>query len=255
MNGPLVTHHSISINGETALIGTANELAVALDVLQGQRDRAVLEQLAPHLAEIIRGPAGFMLVLKSLSPQDQLYLVDALGPALADVIAEARHLRDLFAILSGAEVEQRILETLGTRGLRRLILTGKEMAQVLEWLYGQCDQLLVDLLGADYIRSIIRNADQLSLVLNSLDEAGEHDLIEKLTWPRVVQLIADGRELAALLRSLPPAESAVLLEHYSRQELTALIGNRHDWAYLYDRLEPAEIDTVLAKLGVSQNAA
>ncbi len=242
MSEAQVSRYAITIDDETAQIGTANELAVALDVLQGQHDRAVLEQLAPHLAEVIRGPAGLLLVLKSLSPQDQLYLVDAIGPALAGVIQEARHLRDLFATLSVVEVERRILETLGTRGLRTLILTGKELAEVLEWLYGECDQLLVDLLGADYIRSIIRNADHLGLVLNSLEEAGQQDLIEKLGWERIVQLITDGRDLAYLLRALPPGLSARLLSHYSREQLMNLIGNRRDWAYLYDRLEPAEAE-------------
>lgn len=250
-----VRHYAITIDDETALIGTANELAVALDVLQGQHDRAVLEQLAPHLAEIIRGPAGLLLVLKYLSPQDQLYLVDTIGPALAGVIQEARHLRDLFATMSVVEVERRILETLGTRGLRMLISTGKELAEVLEWLYGQCDQLLLDLLGVDNVRSIIRNGDQLALVLNSLEEGGQQDLIEKLGWERVVSLVADGRDLAYLLRALPPALSARLLSHYSREQLMSLIGNRRDWAYLYDRLESAEAESLLAKLGGPPYAA
>jgi hypothetical protein len=255
MSESQVNRYAITIDGETALIGTANELAVALDVLQGQHDRAVLHQLAPHLAEIIRGPAGLLLVLKSLSPDDQLCLIDAIGPALVGVIQEARHLRDLFATLSVVEVERRILETLGTTGLRTLIFSGKELAEVLEWLYGQCDQILVDLLGADYIRSIIRNADHLGLVLNSLEEAGQEDLIDKLGWERMVQLIADGRDLAFLLRALPPALSTQLLNHYSREQLMNLIGNRHDWMYLFHRLEPAEADYLLEKLGGSPYAA
>ncbi len=250
-----VNRYAITIDGETTGIGTANELALALDVLCGQHDRAVLEQLAPHLAEVVGGPAGLMLVLKSLAPQDQLYLIDAIGPKLAGVIQEARHLRDLFATLSVLEVEQRILDTLGTRGLRSLVLTGEELAQVLEWVYGECDQHLIDLIGVDYIRSIIRNAYPLGLVLNSLEEAGQAQLIEKLGWKRVVELVADGRDLAYLLRALPPAQSAALLDHYTREQLVALVGNQHDWAYLYDRLEPAEIDHLLLKLGGPQHAA
>ena len=66
------TRFPITIDGETAAIGSASELAVALDVLKGQRDREILTQLRPHLAEIIANPTGLMLVLKSLSPVDQL---------------------------------------------------------------------------------------------------------------------------------------------------------------------------------------
>jgi hypothetical protein len=64
------TSHSITIDGETTSIATARELMVALDVLQGQHDREVLEQLSPHLADIVADGAGLYAVLKVLSPAD-----------------------------------------------------------------------------------------------------------------------------------------------------------------------------------------
>jgi hypothetical protein len=56
MDPSRIKRYPVTIDGETASIGTANELAVALDVLQGQYDRAVLEQLGPALAYITGGP-------------------------------------------------------------------------------------------------------------------------------------------------------------------------------------------------------
>ncbi len=56
MDPSLIKRYPVTIDGETASIGTANELAVALDVLRGQYDRAVLEQLGP-----VRMELGFML--------------------------------------------------------------------------------------------------------------------------------------------------------------------------------------------------
>ncbi len=255
MNTLQIPRYPVTIGGDTVQIGTANELAIALDVLYGQHDRAVLEQLRPHLADIIGGPAGFANVMKSLEPTDQIYLIDAIGTRLADIIQEPRFLRDLFATLAAVEVEQRLLDTLGTSGLRTLIVTAAELGQVLEWVYGQCDRQLIDLLGAIYLRDIIRNGYELSLVLTSLDEAGQLDLIEKLEWPRVVEMIGDGRDLTFLMRALPASLSRRLLDHFSRAQLVDLIGNKHDWAYLYDRLEPAEAENLLTKLGAKQNAA
>ncbi len=249
-----IPRYAVTIEGETSYIGTANELAVALDVLQGRHDRAVLEQLAPHLAEIIGGPAGLLIVFKSLSSDDQLYLLGAVDGKLTSLLQEARHMRDLFAALSVTAVEQCVLETLGTNGLRTLIMTANQLAQVLEWLYGECDKQLIDLLGSDYVRRIIRNGYELSLVLNSLDEMGQQELAEKLGWERVVELVSDGRALAYLMRTLPPSLSARLTEQYTREQLVDLIGNQRDWSYLYDRLEPAEADQIVNKLGVAHHA-
>jgi hypothetical protein len=255
MNTMQIPRYPITIDGDAAQIGTANELAIALDVLNGQHDRAVLEQLRPHLADIIGGPLGFANVMKSLEPANQIYLIDAIGARLTDILQEPRFLRDLLATMAVVEVEQRLLNTLGTPGLRALIVTAAELGQVLEWVYGQCDRQLIDLLGAIYLREIIRSGYELSLVLTSLDEAGQLDLIEKIGWQRVVDVVDDERDLTFLMRALPASLSKQLLEHFSREQLINLIGNKHDWAYLYDRLEPAEAENLLTKLGAKQNAA
>jgi hypothetical protein len=110
----------ITIDGETAAIGSASELAVALDVLKGQRDREILTQLRPHLAEIIANPTGLMLVLKSLSPDDQLFLLEAVGPDLGKVLQSAKRLRDQLATMADQNVEETLLLTLGQPGLRGL---------------------------------------------------------------------------------------------------------------------------------------
>ncbi len=91
--------YPIAIDGETADVGTAGELVAALDVLQGHHDRAVLEQLRPHLAEVIGGLQGLYAPLKVLAAEDRLYLIEALGPRLVDVMQRARALRDILATL------------------------------------------------------------------------------------------------------------------------------------------------------------
>lgn len=249
------TRFSITIDGERARIGTADELSIALDVLQGARDRDVLTQLRPHLASIITGPAGFLSVMKSLSPDDQVLVIDGLGPALANVLGEVRHLRDLLATLAAPSVERALLLTLGTTGLRSLIGSAAELAQVLEWIYGHNDVELVSLLGDDYVRGIIRSGSDLALVLNALEPAGQADLVQLLGWTRIAALVTSSRDLAYLLRALPAADSLPLIERFSRESLVALIGNARDWQYLYDRLEPAEARAVLRILGASPDAA
>jgi len=123
-----ITRYPITIEGETTDIGTAAELVVALDVLQGQHDRLVLEQLRPHLAQIISGPQGLHAVLKVLAPEDQIYLLDALGSELPRIISRAAALRDILATLAEARVEERLLQTLGAEGLRGLIGSAEELA-------------------------------------------------------------------------------------------------------------------------------
>ena len=249
-----VVRYRVTIEGETADIGTANELSIALDVLHGLHDRAILEQLQSHLADIVGNAIGLTNVLRSLESADQIFLIQAVGARLPTVLQDARFLRDLFAILAEDAVEQCLIETLGTIGLRALILTAAELSEVLEWLYGQRDQQVLDLLGAVYLKRLIRNGEDLALVLNGLAEPAQANLIDQLSWSRVIELISDGREFAYLMRALPVELGTRLLEHYSREQLINLIGNQHDWAYVYDRLETAEAAVLMNQLGVNHAA-
>lgn len=241
-------HFPITIQGETASIGTANELAITLDVLQGQYDTEVLTQLRPHLAGIVADAPGFMTVMRSLQPLDQLLLIEAIGPDLASVLQDARHLRDQLATMAHIEVEEALLRALGGPGLRRLLMTAEDLGETLEWVYDQCDVLALDLIGEEHLRDLCRRASDLAVILRSLDPALQDRLVEQLGWPFITALVQDGPDLAYLLRALPPAASQRLLEHYTPAQLRRLIGNAQDWTYLYQRLEPAEADYLTQRL-------
>ena len=250
MNMVTLSHFPITIDQETVQIGTAAELTVALDVLQGQYDRIVLTQLQPHLAVIIPKAKDLLAVMKSLSADDQVFLIQSMGAELAGIMQDALHLRDLLATLAEGEVETALLNTLGTDGLRSLILTAEELAEVLEWVYGQTDELALNLLGLDYIRALSREASDLSAILRSLDPGLQAKLVDQLGWEFCLGLVRDGRDLAYLLRALPASVSKRLLKHYDRAQLTRLIGNSHDWTYLFQRLEPAEAAFITHLLGL-----
>jgi len=245
------SHHPLTIDGQTVQIATAAELVVALDVLQGQYDRQVLAQLRPHLAGLMHRPADFLNVMKSLAPEDQVYLIGALGARLAPILKEARFLRDLLATLAEGKVEDALLGALGRDGLRALILTADELAEVLEWVYGETDKELLEALGLDYVRRLCRTAADLGGVLHSLDNSLQEKLVDQLGWEFVLGLVQDGRGLAALLRALPAAVSDRLLGHFSPEQLQAIIGNARDWAYLYQRLEPDEAATLTQILALN----
>ena len=251
MAAQTINRYPITIEGEITLIGTASELAVALDVLQGQYDHEALTQLRPHLAEIVANASGLMTVMRSLSHADQIFLFQSLGSDLVQVMQSARHLRDMLATMADHQVEEALLTTLGSAGLRRLIATGRELAEVLEWVYGEQDELALSLFGPDTLRRLCRNAGDLSAVLHTLDFNLQSRFLDQLGWEYVLSLVDDGRDLAYLLRSLPPANSAELLHHFTGKQLKDLIGHAAEWEYLYQRLEPAEARLLLDKLALS----
>ncbi|MCX7012945.1 MAG: hypothetical protein NTW86_10380 [Candidatus Sumerlaeota bacterium] len=254
MNPARAPRHPVAIDKETVHIGTANELMVALDVLQGRHDREALEQLRPHLADILADAEGFISVIKSLSPADQTFLIESVGTRLAGIMEDAAHLRDLLAAMADVEVEETLLQTLGRAGLRALIHTPEELAGALEWVYGQCDRLFLELLGPDHVRRLCRQAGDLSAVLRRLEPALQESLLEGLGWERVAGMPRDAHDLAALLRALPPAAGKRLLAEFTRERLADLIANPDDWEYLYRRLEPDEADAVVRLLGIEPRA-
>ena len=243
----MTTQYSITVEGETALIHSAAELVVALDVLQGQHDRVVLEQLRPYLAEIVGSAQELYTVLRVLTPEDQIYLVDALGPNLTRIVGTASALRDILATLAETEVEERLLSAIGAEGLYTLIGSAEELAEVLEWVYGDCDQLALQLLGPAFLKRLLTSGYELSLVLHALNHARQQELIDTLGWEHVLSGVRNRRDLAYLLRALPGEISARLLAHLTKDQLWELVRDDRGWHDLRNRLEVDEV-AYLAKL-------
>jgi hypothetical protein len=235
-----VKRYPIDIEGESALIGTAGELVAALDVLQGNHDRAVLEQLHSHLADVLGGPRGLYATLRVLTAEDQLYLVESLGPQLVDVVQTASALRDILATLAESGVEEKLVEVLGGDGLRALVGSAEELAGVLEWVYGASDWLVLELMGEPFLRRLLQNGHEFSVVLRSLDPARQQQLIEWLGWEDVVSLVHDRRDLAHLLRALPAELSNRLLNHFTQDQLWDIVRDKRGFQYLYSYLEAEE---------------
>jgi hypothetical protein len=246
-----IARYPLTVATETVYIGTTRELAVALDTLGKQYDRIVLEQLRPHLAQIISDPLDVTLLIKSLSLDDQLYLIEALGPGLANSFREARYLSHFMATSRDAQVETKVLVTLGREGLRALITTPEELADVAQWFYGRSAPQLLELLGNAYLKSLFKNGYQLSIVLDSLDHTAQDDLLKRLKWEQIVTLVRDSRDLAHLLRTLVDRDSARLLDHYTREQLITIIGSASDWKYLNDHLDTVILERMYRKLGAS----
>ena len=241
--------YPICVDGESAEVGDAEELAVVLDVLNGRRDRDVLAQLRPHLPLIIRKPSDLPLLMRGLVRDDQIFLIESMGESLVDALQTARHLRELLATIAEPQVKLSLIETLGGSGLRALIVTARDLAGTLEWTYSQCCLRLLTLLGDDCLLRLIRHGDDLALALNALAEDSQRALLERVGFARVAELTRNARDLALLLRAVPPSISQTLLDHFDRQKLVEIIGDRRAWIYLYTRIKADEAEQLLKKLG------
>lgn len=241
---------SIKIENKTTEIGTAAELTVALDVLQGHNDRMVLEQLHPHLSKIVRTPQDLYALLKVLTLDDKIYLIDALGSKIVNIIGDARHLRDILATLSESDIEEKLLQTLGSKGLQTITHSAEELSEILQWVYGMCDQLVLQLIGEEYLKHLIQTGYELSLVLYTLGIERQKELIELLGWENVVLSIKDRQDLAHLLRAMPDDLSKKLLKQFTKDELWKIIRDEYGWRQVYKYLTFEEATYLEKVLGV-----
>ncbi|MBN1318782.1 MAG: hypothetical protein JXA42_25100 [Anaerolineales bacterium] len=233
--------YSIKINGDTTSIGNAAELSVALDVLQGQHDRIVLQQLEPFLTEIIQDAPGLYAIFKVVNHDDQLYLIDALGSDLEIILKRANKLRDILAMLADERVEQHLIQTLGSNGLRALVNSAQDLVDVLEWVYGRSDHLVLSLLGDDYLKKLFQSGYELALVLHTLDQTRQTELFNLLGWQKILSLIHDIDDLAYLSRALPCQLSTELMERLTKNRIWELVRDEKGLDYLSRYLDRDEV--------------
>ncbi len=244
------TRYPITIEGEMTDIGTAAELVVALNVLQGHHDRQVLEQLKDHITEILLTPEDLYNVLTVLIPEDQVFLIEIIGSNLVHVLKKASWMRDILATLADLSVEAKLIENLGSNGLQELIHSAEDLSGILEWVYEECDKLVLELLGKDFLMKIFQSGYELSLVLYSLDHIRQNELIEMLGWENIVKLIRNRNDLAHLFRALPSELSKKILTHFTKEKLWKIIIDEQGWHSLRNYLETDEITHLKKILGV-----
>ena len=235
---------TVVIEGESASVETADELAVLLEVLHGDHYQDALDQLGSNLADILCEPRGLCAVLKSLAPESQLYLLNQLGPRLIDVVQRADVLRNILAALTEPLVEKRLLELLDSDGLKRLIHEPEDLAGILEWVYDCCDEFVISLLDERFLRHLLQTGHKISLVLPSMTEASQSILIEKLGWSHVISLAYDARVLGLLLRALAPDLGLRLIREFTPKMLRTAVGGERGLGELYRFLNEAETEAV-----------
>jgi hypothetical protein len=230
----------IEIEGLETDVGSAAELAAVFDVLSGQYDRLVIEKLDTDLPGIIANGKGFYQVLKSLSPENSLYILETLGEKTGLLFSNARELAEVLAFLSLAETEKKLLELIGTQRLREIIKCPEELAEILEWVYEDTDKSVIGLLGGEYLANFFRSGTELSLVLNCLDAYGQALLIDLTGWSRLAGLSRSWQDLAFLLRALPSVLSKKYLSEFKPETVKELMANAGDWERIKKFLEPDE---------------
>ncbi|MEI6502220.1 MAG: hypothetical protein WCP21_14485, partial [Armatimonadota bacterium] len=186
-----------------------------------------------------------------LAPDDQLLLIECLGDTLPATVQRATALRDIMAMLAEEKVEEALLQTLGTKGLRGLIETPEQFAEVLQWVYGQCDALALDLLGAEFLRDLLETGQEISLALTALETSSQQKLLEALGWNHVTEALHDERDVRYLLQTLPCELSRKLLEAIPPTRLRQLVKGERDWRAVEPFLEASEQELLRSRLEAS----
>jgi hypothetical protein len=247
-------------NGEGADVATIDELVVALDVLHREHDRAILEQLRPVIGDLIaagdRSPAANLkILLKELSTEDRLFVVEVLGRRLLPLVGTAVELRNVLVSLADLDVEAAMLRAMGAEGLRHFIATCRQLWEILEWLYGDNDVLLLELLGPSLVRSLLVRGDDLAEILRRLDPDRQLPVLQMLGWDFVLGLMRDAVDLREVLSALCTDAYATLLARLPRSRIVALAGSDAGWYELGRSLSFSKTRLLLDKLEGDDHAA
>jgi hypothetical protein len=252
--------YPIQWNGEGADVATIDELMVALEVLNRQHDRDIVEQLRPVIGDLIaagdRAPAANLkILLKELSAEDRLFVVEVLGARLLPLVGTAVELRNLLVSLADLDVEAAILRTMGAEGLRHLIATCRQLWEILEWLYGDNDVLLLELLGPPAVRSLVVRGDDLAEILCRLDPDRQLPVLQMLGWDFVLGLMRDAVDLREVLSALCTDAYAALIARMPRSRIVELAGSDAGWYELGRRLSFSKTVLLSDKLKGGDHAA
>ncbi len=167
---------------------------------------------------------------------------------LGSLFTDAKGLCELLAFMSQPGTEAFLLAGIGAGHLREIIQCPSELADVLEWIYGEDDLLLMNLIGMEHIALLFRTGTEISLVLHNLDAKGQQKLLEVIGYENIPEMVHTWQDLAYIMRSLPRELSLSLLEKFTPSKLRRLFSNDCDRASIsrfLENQEEAALDKIL----------
>ena len=222
---------SFVLGNKTYQIADELELALVFELLHNETSTSstlhwnIIMQLDEKLLSIITSYSGLQGCLKRLNTKNQFLLLLKIGDILPKIIQTSEHLAFLLAGIPNAEQKNHIIKYIRRRGLAQMVRSVQDIANILEWLFGENEVLLLETFGLQEIKPFIFTAHDMNTLLLYLNLQNKDFLLDSLSLPFVRALVRNARDFTEIFSCLTAAKADEFLRLFPQEQLCMLFGN------------------------------
>lgn len=224
-----VAIHTFSLGEKEYTIHNEEELALIFELLASSDDaftlhRHVIMSLDEELMQIIRTYKGLLLCMKHLEYKNRFLLLIKIGDTLSHVIGKSEHLGSILAGIPEEADKIRIIKSFRTKGLVHIIHTPDDLGNILEWIFGEGEQIVFGMLEKDFLESLFAYGTDVYKVFHFLSDENKDILADILTLPFIKAHIYTPEDFFYVIKALSNKKVPEFIVHFSPLEVRKIIG-------------------------------
>ena len=221
-------NYSFILGDKTYFIRDENELALTFELLETVENRETLQwnvimALDEQLLEIIKTYKGLFLCMKHLGFRHRFLLLVKIGDILPHVLEKSEYLGSILAGIPEENDKIRLLKSMRRKGLVHVIQNAENLGNILEWVYGEAEQLVIDTLGKEFLETLFSSGRDIYRVFHFLNDTNKDYLTDMLSMAFIRERVRTMDDFVYIIKALTAEKCEELIVLFSPEELRIII--------------------------------
>lgn len=220
--------HTFTLGKKEYSVHNEEELALVFELLASSPHaftlhRHVIMTLDEQLMDIIVSYKGLLLSMKHLEFKNRFLLLVKIGDTLSRVVGKSEYLGSILAGIPEEADKIRIVKSIRAKGLMYMIHTPEDLGNILEWIFGEGEQLVFETLGTGFLQELFAYGTDIYKVFHFLSDRNKNILADMLGLPFIKSCIYTAEDFFYTLKALSNEKVSEFIPMFSPEEIRSII--------------------------------
>ncbi len=247
--------HVFSLGEKQYTIHNEEELALVLELIASSKNgftlhRHIIMTLDEKLMDIIVSYKGLILCMKQLEFKNRFLLLIKIGDTLSQVIGKSEQLGSILAGIPEEADKIRIIKSIRTKGLIRMIHTPDDLWNILEWIFGPGERLVFEMLGKTFLESLFAYGTDIYKVFHFLSDENKNILADLLTLTFIKAHIYTANDFFYVLKALSNEKASEFIPIFNPEEIRTIIWDNDTLHHFLPKITKEKEFTLLQHIKI-----
>lgn len=212
----------------------------------------MIMELDEKLIIIIKTYKWLINCLKYLNEKNSFLLLVKISDILSTIIQDSSELWELLAKISEENNKLRLIRQIRNRWLSKLIISSKDLLNIVEWVYWNAERETLNILWPEIIKELFIYPQDIYNVLHYLNNDNKDYLMDMIWLNEISKKIKSRQDFLLLIKWMSYIKVDQFLSLYSRHQIKKFFINDKEFHYFLMKLSDKKEEVFLEYLWITK---